>query len=240
MRGDWEAARVNVARWSAKALRDCPCALALRANSSTDLTRFACSVQACASLRTRAADEKREIGCSELYSMVSAIEQQTDTQPASTAPQAQAATPSASTAGPAQPSASSSAPGTSQQPGKAAPQQPGGAAYYKGLLASDLKQDNGASSADMLKRSLGLAGEHKGVKTLPCTHRHCCSAHAYPCKLHTMHIYMHALLLVNWSTSIAEDRWCVYACVWRVCAGFVSGLLVALVVAFLASNGLLG
>jgi|LauGreSuBDMM15SN_2_FD.fasta_scaffold364968_1 hypothetical protein len=38
--------------------------------------------------------------------------------------------------------------------------------YYSGLVTSDLRQDNGSSSADMLKRNLQLAGGVTGVLAL--------------------------------------------------------------------------
>ncbi len=50
------------------------------------------------------------------------------------------------------PSPTTSAPSQS----KSTPER--GASYYTGLLTSDIKEDNKASSADMLGRSLQLAG----------------------------------------------------------------------------------
>lgn len=55
-------------------------------------------------------------------------------------------------AGPAAP-----APVNGQQPGSSEPAR--GREYYSGLLTTDLRNTNDASSADMLKRSLQLAGE---------------------------------------------------------------------------------
>lgn len=88
--------------------------------------------------------QAREVGCSELYDMVTVTmdQQQKD------AATALAATP-----------VTTGRPDTASPPhasGSASPQdQPG---YYKGMLTSGLRQDNGASSGDMLKRSLKLAG----------------------------------------------------------------------------------
>lgn len=63
----------------------------------------------------------------------------------------------AADASPPSPSPTTSAPSQS----KSTPER--GVSYYTGLLTSDIKEDNKASSADMLGRSLQLAGGVAGL-----------------------------------------------------------------------------
>ena len=80
------------------------------------------------------------MGCSELYDMVNVTMEQREKDTAAVAASSPVSRPADSP-----PHASSAKP--QDQPG-----------YYKGMLTGDLKRDNGASSGDMLKRSLQLAG----------------------------------------------------------------------------------
>jgi hypothetical protein len=87
-------------------------------------------------------DSGREIHCSDLYNLTQSI-----------ADQQQAAQPQ-----PQPQQAAAPQPQPQQGQGQQQRPQPGGASYYAGLVTTDLRQDNGASGSDMLKRSLQFAG----------------------------------------------------------------------------------
>jgi hypothetical protein len=105
--------------------------------------------------------------------------------------------------------------------------------YYKGLVTSGLQQDNGASSADMLKRSLQLAGERgRGgvgrsgmqlVRTEVCVSTLRCSRQQWRVCARSTGIST-AVSLLNGRSSAA---------------GGIGGLLALLTGGFMASNGLL-
>mmetsp|Transcript_35045 Transcript_35045/g.78004 ORF Transcript_35045/g.78004 Transcript_35045/m.78004 type:complete len:182 (+) Transcript_35045:113-658(+) len=115
----------------------------------------------------------REIGCSELYDMVSTTQSMSggisglDSQQSSPVAQPSAvATPSPSSSS-VTPAAVGSGAGTSSSSSSSSTGVPGsqassskqyGTSYYAGLISSDIRQDNNASGGDMLKRSLQLAG----------------------------------------------------------------------------------
>lgn len=145
-----------------------------------------------------------------------------------------------------------------------APQQqqaPGGAGYYAGLLTTDVREDNGASAGDMLKRSLQLAGAAcvcfvcaRFVCTpFVCARFVCVRFVCFPrAWVHQPSSVCRLLAAASWQ---AADPLCVgsmhirHLCAHIVlsslcslhlfCAGGIGGLLVLLVVGFMASNGLL-
>jgi hypothetical protein len=113
-----------------------------------------------------------------------------------------------------------------QQPQAQPPQQQQG--YYSGLITSGLERDNGASSGDMLKRSLQLAGapERGSAGGRVRSSRTGRSRGRPRAPRHT------ALPPCPWPTPRPPHP--------PTRPGGIGGVLVALTLAFLASNGLLG
>jgi len=167
--------------------------------------------------------EPRAIGCPDLYNMTQAINEQqavstVTAQPAQQQQQQQLASVQAAAAA----STPSSAP--PPQPGQQDP-----AKYYAGLITTDLSEDNGASAADMLKRSLQLAGARwaeRGWSTLRSNHRN--QPRRSITRLPTTQKVRNRVVNSLPAPTLPHKN-----------SGGIAGLLVLLTVGFLASNGLL-